>query len=195
MKTIDQILKIKATVLYILKQIPEGVDYIHLFKMMYFAQQEHLVRYGLPIVDDSFMARKHGPVAALTYKVLRCVEGKVYLTDDCLRDFAGSITINIVDGHQVVKIAEGVDCDMDELSKSNLKVLDNWIAKCKDIGSFDLSDLSHDKAWATAKAKTDLTGEDTKITLYDMADAAGANDAMLGVIRERQINSQSLQWI
>jgi hypothetical protein len=40
-----------------------------------------------------------------------------------------------------------------------------------------------------------LTGEDTKITLYDMAKAGGANDAMLGVIRERQINSRELQWI
>ena len=39
MKTIDQILKIKAVVLYILKAFPEGVDYIHLFKVMYFAQQ------------------------------------------------------------------------------------------------------------------------------------------------------------
>lgn len=39
MKTIDQILKIKAVVLYILKAFPEGVDYIHLFKVMYFAQK------------------------------------------------------------------------------------------------------------------------------------------------------------
>ena len=195
MKTSDQILKIKATVLYILKQIPEGVDYIHLFKMMYFAQQEHLVKYAMPIVDDSFMARKHGPVAALTYKVLRSVEGKVDITDGCLQDFARSLSITMEDGHQVVRIADGVECDMDELSKSNLKVLDKWIACCKDVDSFDLSDLSHDEAWKTAKARTDLTGEDTKITLYDMAKAAGANDAMLAVIRDRQINSQSLQWI
>ena len=195
MKTSDQILKIKATVLYILKQIPEGVYYIHLFKMMYFAQQEHLVKYAMPIVDDSFMARKHGPVAALTYKVLRSVEGKVDITDGCLQDFARSLSITMEDGHQVVRIADGVECDMDELSKSNLKVLDKWIACCKDVDSFDLSDLSHDEAWKAAKAKTDLTGEDTKITLYDMAKAAGANDAMLAVIRDRQINSQSLQWI
>lgn len=195
MKTPDQILKIKATVLYILKQIPEGVDYIHLFKMMYFAQQEHLVKYGMPIIDDSFMARKHGPVAALTYKLLRSVEGKEEMTDGCLRDFAHSLSVTMEDGHQVVRIANGAECDMDELSMSNLKILDKWIASCKDVNSFDLSDLSHDAAWKCAKARTDLTGEDTKITLYDMAKAAGANDVMLGVIRDRQINKQSLQWI
>ena len=117
------------------------------------------------------------------------------MTDECLQDFARSLSITMEDGHQVVRIADGVECDMDELSMSNLKVLDKWIAKCKDINSFDLSDLSNDEAWKAAKAKTDLTGEDTKITLYDMAKAAGANDVMLGVIRDRQINSQSLQWI
>lgn len=193
MKTIDQILKIKSTVLYVLGKMPEGMDYIHLFKTLYFAQQEHLVRYGMPIMDDSFMARKHGPVAALTYKVLRGVEGKAEVTDECLRDFMQSVSVEIVDGHQIVAIADGVTCDVDELSVSNMKVLDKWIDRCKDIESFDLSDLSHDDAWQMAKSKTDLTGEDTKITLYDMAKAAGANDAMLGVIRERQINSRELQ--
>ena len=76
MKTIDQILKIKAVVSYILQQIPEGLDYIHLLKMMYFAQQEHLVIYGSPIIADTFVARKHGPVPTLTYKVLKGKEGK-----------------------------------------------------------------------------------------------------------------------
>ena len=56
MKTIEQIQKIKAVVLYILKQLPQGVDYIHLFKIMYFAQQEHLVIYGLPLLDDTFVS-------------------------------------------------------------------------------------------------------------------------------------------
>lgn len=195
MKTTDQILKIKSTVLYILEKMPEGVDYIHLFKTLYFAQQEHLVRYGMPIMDDSFMARKHGPVAALTYKVLRGVEGKVNVTDEHLFDFMQSVKVEMIEGHQIVSICNGVTCDVDELSVSNTKVLDKWIDKCKDIESFDLSDLSHDEAWQTAKSKTELTGEDTKITLYDMAKAAGANDAMLGVIRERQINSRELQWI
>ena len=38
--------------LYILKAFPEGVDYIHLFKVMYFAQQNQLKEYGLPIIYD-----------------------------------------------------------------------------------------------------------------------------------------------
>lgn len=195
MKTNDQILKIKSAVLYILEKMPQGIDYIHLFKMLYFAQQEHLVRYGMPIIDDSFMARKHGPVAALTYKVLRAAEGKIELSDNCLLDFMKSIKVDVTNAYQIITINKGAFCDIDELSVSNIKVLDKWIEKCKNMESFDLSDLSHDKAWQVAKSKTELTGEDTKITLYDMAKAGGASDAMLGVIRERQINSRELQWI
>ena len=69
MKEIEEINKIKAVVEYILQQMDEAVDYIHLFKVMYFAQEEHLAIYGAPMMYDTFVARKHGPVPSLTYKV------------------------------------------------------------------------------------------------------------------------------
>ena len=194
MKTIEQIQKIKAVVLYILKQLPQGVDYIHLFKIMYFAQQEHLVIYGLPLLDDTFVARKHGPVATLTYKVLHCVEGKDVIKTSDLDDFIQSLSIKMVDNHQIVSATADSVCDMDELSGSNQKILDKWIEKCKDVDSFDLADLSHDKAWLKAKKQAEKTGEDTKIPLVDIAQAAGATKEMLNVIRERQLNQHSLQW-
>ena len=196
MKTKDQILKIKAVVLYILKAFPEGVDYIHLFKVMYFAQQNQLKEYGLPIVYDTFVARKHGPVPTLTYKVLRGVEGKTEISSE-LKDFAASLDIELSkDGHQLILASKNAVCDMDELSVADVKMLDKWIDKCKDVDSFDLSDKSHeDKAWKRAKRQADKTGEDIKITMYDMADAAGASKAMLAVIRERQSVQKALAWI
>lgn len=187
MKTIEQILKIKAVVLYILKAFPEGLDYIHLFKIMYFAQQNQLKEYGLPIVYDTFVARKHGPIPTLTYKVLRGIEGKVELSAEELKDFADSLNVlTSQDGHQLIVASKNADYDMDELSVADVKMLDKWIGKCKDVASFDLSDMSHDKAWKQAKNKADKTGEDVKITMYDMADAVGASKNMLHVIRERQ---------
>ena len=197
MKTIDQILKIKAVVLYILKAFPEGVDYIHLFKVMYFAQQDQLKEYGLPIIYDTFVARKHGPVPALTYKVLRGIEGKADLSTPELKDFADSLNIAISqDGHQLVLASKNAECDMDELSVADVKMLDKWIEKCKDVESFDLSDKSHeDRAWKRAKRQADKTGEDSKITMYDMAAAAGASKDMLCVIRDRQSVQKALSWI
>lgn len=142
------------------------------------------------------MARKHGPVPTLTYKVLRGVEGKTEISSE-LKDFAASLDIELSkEGHQLILASKNAVCDMDELSVADVKMLDKWIAKCKDVDSFDLSDKSHeDKAWKRAKRQADKTGEDTKITMYDMADAAGASKAMLAVIRERQSVQKALAWI
>ncbi|MCC8112389.1 MAG: SocA family protein [Bacteroidales bacterium] len=192
MKTVDQILKIKAVVLYILNKMPEGLDYIHLFKTMYFAQQDHLVTYGLPLMEDTFVARKHGPVPSLTYKAFRCAEGRIEATTTELNDFVNSIAISKLDGPQIVKSNEA--CDLDELSKSNVRILDKWIGKCRNIDAFDLSDLSHDTAWLQAISQTEKTGEDTRMSQYSIAEAGGASEAMLEVIRERLNNRRALEW-
>ena len=39
MKTLEQVKKIESVVLYVLRKFPEGVDYIKLFKIIYFAQK------------------------------------------------------------------------------------------------------------------------------------------------------------
>ena len=189
MKQTEDISKIKAVVEYILQQMGVAVDYIHLFKVMYFAQEEHLALYGVPIMYDTFVARKHGPVPSLTYKVLRVAEGKT------MKVFASELALSVTDGHQVVSLAPGTEADMDELSRSNVRILDKWIAHCKDIESFDLSELSHDKAWQKAIRQTERTGEDTKISLYDMAASGGPSKDMLQVVKERQINRKALSWI
>lgn len=193
MKSKEQIEKIQAVVLYILKKMPEGVDYIHLFKTMYFAQQEHLAVYGRPVMDDTFVARKHGPVPTLTYKVVHCVERLQESMTNDLDDFIASLSIVQKDGHQIICAKETAEPDMDELSASDIKVLDKWIARCKDVEAFDLAELSHDKAWLKAKRQAERTGEDTKIPLVDIAQAAGASPAMIQVIRNRQLNSRTLQ--
>lgn len=192
MKTLDQILKIKAVVLYILQHAGGSTDYIHLFKVMYFSQQKHLTIYGMPLMADTFAAKKHGPVPTLTYKIMRGLEGKIELNSKELKDFAEALFITIQGGHPVVHIKKGVLCDTDELSVSNIKMMDSVIDKYKDMDSFDLSGLSHDTAWANAWAKTEETGEDTKMALYDIAKAGGATKEMLDVIRERQLINQAL---
>lgn len=192
MKSVDQILKIKAVMAYILQQIPEGLDYIHLFKTMYFAQQDHLVTYGLPLMDDAFEARKHGPVPAFTYKALRGLEGKCAIDSPEMKDFAEAFALAQQQPHQVVKLSGNYTCDMDELSKSNVIILDKWISKCREMDAYDLSDLSHDSAWQAAMSMTAKTGEATRIAQYSIAEAGGAPEAMLEVIRERQLNRQAL---
>ena len=70
MKTIEQINKIETVVLYVLRNFPEGVDYIKLFKIIYFAQKEYLANYGKVLCPDTFKARTFGPVPGKVYPII-----------------------------------------------------------------------------------------------------------------------------
>lgn len=193
MKTEDQISKIKAVALYILQAFKAGADYIHLYKIMYFAQQEHLVTYGMPLMDDSFVVRKHGPVPSLTSKVVKIAEGTLPNTSVGLDDFINSITVSTDGEHQIIRLMEGAVPDMDELSVSDVKVLDQMIAKYHDVEPFALAELSHDGAFKKAQKEAEKTGEDVRLHLVDIAKAGGATPVMVDVIRQRQINKRELE--
>jgi uncharacterized phage-associated protein len=186
MKTIDQILKIKATLLYILNFFPEGIDYIKLFKILYFAQQEHLVKYGRPIVEESFYALKHGPVPSFSYKAFQAAEGKQEMVKD-FSEFLKGITVITTTNDVIIVSNNDFDVDMDELSISDVKCLDYSIDKHKDIAPYDLSELSHDVAWEEAYNRAQNDPEKNMMTLIDIAKAGNALDSTIAHIREHQL--------
>jgi len=116
--------------------------------------------------------------------VLKASESGQSFDQQEMQDYLKAVKVEVRDGHQIVLAAQ--EPDMDELSKSDVRVIDECIARLRDMEPFDLSDLSYDKAWLKAKRTADRTGEDAKIPMYDIADAGGATKEMLGVIRERQ---------
>ena len=190
--TREQISKIKAVVLYILQQFPRGIDYIHLFKIMYFAQREHLATYGLPLVDESFAAHKNGPVPEYTYRALRTIEGKSPHFSN-MRWVMSNINITEQNGHPVFSLKSGVQYDPEELSVSNMEILDKMIRQCKDIPAFALSDMSHeDDAYRRAWERFEQTGESAFMPMVEIAAAGGASEAMQQVIRERLLVQNAL---
>ena len=185
MKTKEEIKKIEAVVLYILQQFKDGVDYIKLFKIMYFAQREYLATYGLTVMDDSFKARQRGPVPALTYKAVKKAENGEASGD--LRGFVSSIR---VDDNQ--KIYARKRPNMDYLAEATVAELDKMIAKYRDVDSKELSELSHDTAYtAVVERMKDDPQKDT-LTLIDIARAGGASEAMVDHIREVQLIKAAL---
>lgn len=44
-----------------MQSFPKGVECAKLFRILYFAQQDYLVKYGKVLIEDSFMALKYGP--------------------------------------------------------------------------------------------------------------------------------------
>lgn len=184
MKSPEQISKIQAVVLYILQQFKDGVDYIKLFKIMYFAQREYLAVNGLCIVEDTFKARPLGPVPALTYKVVKLAENG--LEPDCdgndLSEFLSSIKVG---ADQIVHAVNSPD--MDYISEMEKEELDRTIAKYGGMDSKELSKLSHDNAYDYAKKMMEDDPQKDILTTIDIARAGGASKPMVDHIRETQL--------
>lgn len=184
MKTTEQISKIQAVVLYILQHFKDGVDYIKLFKMMYFAQREYLAVNGLCIVEDTFKARPKGPVPALTYKVVKLAENRQKHEGDGndLTEFLSSIE---VDAGQIIHALKKPN--MDYISKMEKKQIDETIAKYGEMDSDELSKLSHDKAYNKVKKQMEDDPQKDVLTTIDIARAGGASKPMVDHIREMQL--------
>lgn len=171
-------------VLYILQHFKDGMDYIKLFKMMYFAQREYLAVNGLCIVEDTFKARPKGPVPALTYKVVKLVENGQKPDGDGndLTEFLSSIK---VDANQIVYAVK--QPDMDYISKMEQKQINETIAKYGQMDSDELSSLSHDEAYNKAKKLMEDDPQKDILTTIDIARAGGASKPMVDHIREMQL--------
>jgi Uncharacterized phage-associated protein len=169
--TENEVLKLKATVLYILDKCGE-LDYLHLFKILYFADREHYAKYGRRIIQDTFCALKDGPVPSKLYDAMKGNQG-TYSTCTPYPTY--------------YYIQRATACpDMDELSRSDIEMLDKSIKENISLTYSELSSKSHDIAWEEAWNAEN----NSAINPFSMAMAGGANEAMMCYIREHEeINS------
>uniref|UniRef100_A0AB33JP72 Panacea domain-containing protein n=1 Tax=Prevotella sp. GTC17262 TaxID=3236797 RepID=A0AB33JP72_9BACT len=187
MKSLEQISKIEAVVLYVLQHLGCKTDYIKLSKLLYFAQRQALVTYGRTIFDDSFKARTFGPVPALTYKVLKLVEsGDDFQENSDLKEFASSIKI----GNKMVTATR--EADQSYLSKIEKDILDEVIHKYGAYDSMKLSEMTHDEIYNEVMKRIEDDPQKDIFTLIDIARSGGASEAMLKYIREKQLVKTAL---
>ena len=188
MKTINEISKIKAVVLYILHNLEGGADFIKLFKIMYFAQQENLVMYGKPIFNDTFHALKHGPVPSFTYKCTQVLDGRIEPKQD-IDQFICSFQVT------ESKFYGKEEPDMEELSKSDIRVLNSAIGKYKNVDSYALSDRSHqDNAYIEAYNRAQNDPEKDRMSLLEIARSGNATSEMLEYIRNKEQLKKELMF-
>lgn len=179
MKTLDEILKMRACVLYVLQQLDKETDFIKLFKILYFAQREHLVKYGRGVIGDTFHALRFGPVPSFIYKALQMAQGRIDL-DAGFELFVDGI---VVSDNSLV--SSSVKPDMDELSLSDIACLDKYITKYKDFDSYKLSNRSHyDRAWREAFLRSTDDPEKDVMTVLDIAKAGNAKPGVIAYIKE-----------
>lgn len=56
-------------------------DFHKIFKVIYFADRQHLADWGRPITGDTYIAMDAGPVPSRLYDMLKIVRGDSYLPD------------------------------------------------------------------------------------------------------------------
>jgi len=179
--TRDDILKLKAVALYIIHKFGE-VDILRIFKILYFAEKEHYAKYGRRIVNDTYFAFERGPVPSALYDAIKITQGKNSISN---YPQLGVISNSLCVGSDVsldYVIAGKELPDMTELSKSDIVCIDKSFIENKDLDYNELSEKSHDIAWTDAWNKN----KNSAINPILIAQAAGANDAMMEYIKENE---------
>ena len=152
------------SILYIIENGTQPTFH-HVSKVFYFADKEHLERYGRFIWGDSYIAMKNGPVPSGVYDLLKIIRGDLsplfYPPQKIIDDIHQAIDIL---GRYGIIIKRKPDAEM--LSASDIECLDNSIKKYGNLSFRQLTELSHDKAWESAD-QNDLMEIDHIIAGFD----------------------------
>lgn len=168
--------KLVEMVLYILNKT-NGLDYYHLFKIIYFANIAHLAKYGLRITTDDFCALPDGPVPSELYNSIK--EGNL-----CDPELTGMIDRVVDKGNDdaYYMLSAKREANTDYLSISEIEELDKSIAENASMPYGKLRTKSHGEEWRRAFYST-KPGKKT-MDVIGMAKDASASDAMIEYIRE-----------
>ena len=163
-------------VLYILNKTG-GIDFYHVFKIIYFAEMKHLAKWGIRLQKDDLCALEYGPVPSKLYDAVKRKNAPGTQLSSMLfevADFAGNDAPNV--------LLPKRQADMDYISKSEQEALDTSIAENASLTFSELKEKSHDAAWKEAYEKP--TGLRI-ISPVSMAKVAGLDENALEYINEQ----------
>lgn len=147
--------KLVEIILYIGNRI-KNPTILKICKILYFADLDHLQRFGRFISRDNYVAMKHGPVPSMSYNILK--EARKFGTYN--EDF------KIQDAKKLALIREA---DLDEFSESDVESLDYAINKFGKCSVGNLVDISHDQAWNKVTKSGQIFDDDSAPNMMPLA--------------------------
>ena len=151
-----------SALLFICEGLGGDIDLYSLLKILYFAEQKHLVKYGRSITGDSIIAMQYGPVPSSSYNLVKPTPAnKMYF-------YFGEQNI----------ITCKIKSDMDFLSESDINCLSESILENKDLSFRLIKDKSHEKSYEKAWAKE----KNSVIPYIDIAIDGGASEELVKYI-------------
>ena len=137
--------------LVLLAQKRPGIDVFHICKVLYFADKEHLNRYGRPILGDHYFALPEGPVPSRALDMI--YRNQPSLSEYVLAQLSKALTLFQKKGDGYARIEAIREPDLDQFSDTDLECL-NWaIQKFADLPTLELWEIarkenSYNTAWA-----------------------------------------------
>ena len=162
--------RLKAIVLYVLHAAPgKCIGKHELFKILYFASQIRLIRYGDAMISD-FYAFKYGPVPSALLNYLNGTNNPIVL----------SVNFDEESGYI---LSPRENPDMDELSRVDIECLNESINDNSGLTFQKLTQKSHDAAWEKAWDSR-VGNRGGKMDIIDIARAACSDESTIDYIRE-----------
>ena len=137
----------------------EQSDVYKALKILYFADKQHLARYGRFICGDSYVAMSHGPVPSGAYDLIKYARGDGFHWFDMPIEKAFSVQQDRIIPHR--------KANRDLLSESDMQCLDAAIKQYGHLSFSELRRLSHDEAFKNADLNDFISLEAIAQTLPD----------------------------
>ncbi len=159
--------KAANSLLFVVEKL-EKADAHKIYKILYFADQKHLLKFGRPIFGDTYLKMQYGPVPSFVKNIVdENMEGWEEIVAKYNRHFVKSLK----------------EANLDYLSESDIECLVESIEENKNLSFKELTEKSHDSAYNKSN---------WVIGYLDMAKAAGANSTLLSYINQ-QIMNESIE--
>ena len=162
-------MKTLNALLYVANRV-QRKDFHKIFKIIYFADRQHLADWGRPITGDTYIAMDAGPVPSRLYDMLKIVRGDSYLPDT-----EGLSQYFRVENWMYVHPLQ--DADLNKLSANEQEALSDAIAKYAALSYDEIKEKSHDVAWRS-------TARDFAINWDSIAREAGLDGEELECVNE-----------
>lgn len=167
-------------ILYILKKMGGTCDIHKCHKILYFADNEHLSKYGRSITGDAYVKMDFGPVPTCIYDLFKAVRGDSYFASQV--DNVRNDCFHFVNKKDIVSVAEP---DMSYLSESDVELLDKYINQLKEKDFKKVSDASHGYAWSH-------TAQNDVISIHDRLKEMGDSEDYIKFIEEQLSAEESV---
>jgi uncharacterized phage-associated protein len=168
------------SILFILNRLGGKSDFLKVFKILYFAEMKHLSKYGRMFTENTYKALPNGPVPEYAYEALKSLRGDKGFSDfEDIKIFKENLRVS--KNHFITSLTSE---DLDELSISEIKCLDESINENKDLSFNQLSEKSHGSAWSSSSL--------CEIPLEEIAKEAKMNEHMIEyALEQKSLNSAS----